>query len=181
LGLSEYDAGVLTSSKSLTAFFETTISTLSPGSGEGERKFAKPVSNWITGEVARLLNQSGEAGMDIGQSKFKPAHLADLVLLVEKGEISGTGAKQALSFAWSSGDAIAVIVKRENLSQVSDTGQLGQAVDEVILANPAQWAELCSGKDKIMGFFVGQIMKKTGGKANPALLQKLISEKLAKK
>jgi Asp-tRNA(Asn)/Glu-tRNA(Gln) amidotransferase B subunit len=100
------------------------------------------------------------------------------VLLLTAQEISSTGAKQVIASAWKTGDPVAKIVERENLRQVSDTSALEPVVEKVLAANPAQVAELKAGKEKIMGFFVGQIMKQTGGKANPALLQELIRKKV---
>ena len=166
LGLSAYDAGVLTASKSLAAYFEAAVAL---GAA------AKPAANFLTGEIARRLN---DEGIEIPQSKLRPEHLAELVSLTASGAVSSTGAKQALNVAFKTGDAISAIVEREGLKQVSDVSALEPVVAEVIAANPAQAADLKAGKDKLMGFFVGQLMKKTGGKANPALLQELIKKKL---
>ncbi len=166
LGLSPYDAGVLTSSAGLVEFFERTVAL---GAS------AKPVANFLTGEVARRLN---DEGIEIGQSRLTPTHLAELVMLVQAGQVSSTGAKQALGVAWQTGHAMATIVDREGLRQVSDLGELERWVDEVWAANPGQAAELRSGKDKLLGFFTGQVMKKSGGKANPALIQELIRKKV---
>ncbi len=173
-GLSAYDAGVLCSSKSLAGFFEQSV-TASEKAGLSARDAAKPAANLLTGEVARRLN---EEGIEISASKLRPDQIASLVLLITKNIVSSTGAKKALSIAWESGDSIDAIVDREGLKQVSDVSAIEPIVDAVIAANAALFAELKGGKDKMMGFFVGQIMKQTGGKANPALIQELIRRKL---
>jgi aspartyl-tRNA(Asn)/glutamyl-tRNA(Gln) amidotransferase subunit B len=137
---------------------------------------AKPASNFLAGEVSRLLN---EEAIEISQSKFKPLHLAEIIKLTQDGAVSSTGAKTLISTVWKTGEAVQTIVDREGLRQVSDTSALEPAIDAVIGENSAQVAEFRAGKDKLLGFFVGQVMKKTGGKANPALLQELIRRKLA--
>lgn len=166
LGLSEYDAGVITASRSLAQFYEKAIDS---------KELAKPIANLLTGEVSRRLN---EENIEIGQSKVKPEHLADTAKLLLEKTISSTGAKQILQSVWKTGDSVATIVEREGLKQVNDTSALDPVIEEVLAANPAQVAEFKAGKEKVMGFFVGQIMKKTGGKANPGLLQDLIKKKL---
>jgi aspartyl-tRNA(Asn)/glutamyl-tRNA(Gln) amidotransferase subunit B len=103
----------------------------------------------------------------------------DLVRLIQAQAISHPGAKQALSLAWKTGEQIPVIVDREGLRQVSDVSALEPLVRSLIAESPTQVAEFKSGKEKVMGFFVGQIMKKSGGKANPAMLQDLIRKVLS--
>ncbi len=169
LGLSPYDAGVLTGTKSLAEFFDRVVQIL------GGSALAKPAANWVTGEVSRLIN---EAGIEIHQSKIRPEHIADLVRLVHDQVLSSTGAKQVLALVWTSGDAVQVIVDREGLKQVSDVGALDPVIQKVIENNPKQAAEFRAGKDKLLGFFVGQVMKETGGKANPGLLGELVKKKL---
>jgi aspartyl-tRNA(Asn)/glutamyl-tRNA(Gln) amidotransferase subunit B len=166
LGLSDYDAGVLTASQALARFFDRAVELGAE---------AKAAANLVTGEISRLLNESG---LEIPQTRLRPEHVADLVTLVKAGAVSSTGAKKALGFAWGGGGEMKEIVAREGLAQVSDTSSIEPVVDEVLKANPAQVAELKGGKDKVMGFLVGQIMKKTGGKANPTLVQELIRKKL---
>jgi aspartyl-tRNA(Asn)/glutamyl-tRNA(Gln) amidotransferase subunit B len=170
-GLSAYDAGVLTSSKDLNAIFEATLTE------HGDSKAAaKPASNLITGVVARLTN---ETGMEVTESKLKASHLAEVIKLTQKNEVSSTGAKTIITKAWESGDSVSTIVDREGLKQVSDLSSLEPAIDQVIAANPSQVADFKAGKDKLLGFFVGQVMKATGGKANPGLLGDLIRKKLS--
>jgi aspartyl-tRNA(Asn)/glutamyl-tRNA(Gln) amidotransferase subunit B len=175
LALSPYDAGVLTSSKTLAEFFEKSVHNLVQ-SGMNAKSAAKPTANWITGEVARLLN---EEGIEINQSRLKPNHIADVVQLVQKQVLSSTGAKQVIGTVWKTGEAVSVIVDREGLTQVSDTSALDPVVEKVILAFPGQAADYRAGKEKLLGFFVGQVMKETGGKANPSLLGELVKKKLA--
>ena len=174
LGLSAYDAGVLTGSKPLADFFDAAVALLA-SEGTPPTVSAKPLANLITGEVARRLN---EEGIEIGESRLRPAHVAELVKLTAANVVSSTGSKQALNVAWKSGEAIGLIVQREGLQQVSDLTALEPAIDGIIAANPGQVAEFKAGKDKLIGFFVGQAMKATGGKANPALLQEIIRKKL---
>ena len=175
LGLSPYDAGVLTSSKSLIEFFEKTIHVLSE-TGMSAKTAAKPVTNWLTGEVARLINESG---LEVNQSKLKPGHIADVVHLVQDQVVSSTAAKQIVLLAWNSGELVSTIVEREGLKQVSDVGALETAIDKIIAKCGGQVAEYRSGKEKLLGFFVGQVMKETGGKANPGLVGDLLKKKLA--
>ena len=174
LGLSAYDAGVLTGSQSLAEFFEKVVKDLVEG-GMDLKVAAKPAANSITGEVARLLN---EEGIEITQSRLTPRHIADGVRLVQNQTLSNTGAKQVIAAAWKSGDPVASIVEVLGLKQVSDSGSLDPVIDRVIAAFPTQSAEFKSGKDKLLGFLVGQVMKESGGKANPALVGDLLRKKL---
>ncbi len=169
LGLSAYDAGVLTGSKSLAEFFDQVVQKL------GSSALAKPAANWVTGEISRLIN---EQGIEIHQSKIRPEHIADLVRLVHDQVLSSTGAKKVLELVWVSGESVHLIVDREGLTQVSDVSALEPVIQKVIDSNAKQAADFRSGKDKLLGFFVGQVMKETGGKANPALLGELIRKKL---
>jgi aspartyl-tRNA(Asn)/glutamyl-tRNA(Gln) amidotransferase subunit B len=166
--LTPYDAGVLTSSKVLAGFFERTLEMLSPAG-------AKPVANWITGELSRLANENE---IDLDQSPFTPQHLADLIKLTQAQALSSTGAKQVLQTIWKEGGTVDSVVTRDGLKQVSDTSALEPKIDEVLAAHPTQVAEFKAGKEKVLGFIVGQVMKATGGKANPSLLQELIRQKL---
>jgi aspartyl-tRNA(Asn)/glutamyl-tRNA(Gln) amidotransferase subunit B len=175
LGLSQADALALTASSALACFFEECLEEFRR-SGEDTRSGAKPAANWITGELSRFSN---EAGLGLRESKVTARHLADLVRLTTTQVVSSTGAKQALGLAWASGDSIELIVEREGLRQVSDTGALGAAIDRILAANPGQVAEYRSGKEKVFGFIVGQVMKEMKGKANPGLVNDLLKKKLA--
>lgn len=172
LGLSSYDAGVLTSSASLARFFESILRLLGPDS----KSLAKAVSNHVAGEISRLMN---EDQIEISGSKLMPEHVADAVKLQSTDGISSTGAKAVLGIAWKTGESVDAIVEKEGLKQVSDTGALEKAVEDVIAANPGQTAEYRAGKEKLLGFFVGQVMKATGGKANPTMLQEIVKKKLS--
>jgi aspartyl-tRNA(Asn)/glutamyl-tRNA(Gln) amidotransferase subunit B len=175
MALNSYDAGLLTSSKATAEFFENTVEILAQG-GMDRKTAGKPAANWITGELSRLAN---EEGIEIQQSRVTPAHIAGIVKLGLAQTISSTGAKQVILTAWKTGGEVMAIVEREGLKQVSDVGALDPAIDQVIASHPAQVAEFKGGKEKVLGFFVGQVMKATGGKANPALLQELIRKKLS--
>jgi aspartyl-tRNA(Asn)/glutamyl-tRNA(Gln) amidotransferase subunit B len=170
-GLSSQDAAALTSSKSLAGFFEETVALVS-----GDKKLAaKSAANLLTGEITRLAN---DAGVDVSQGKLSTKHLADLVRLVLDSVVSSTGAKQVIGAVWKNGESVEAIVEREGLKQVSDLGSIEPAVDKIIAANPDNVAAYRGGKEKLLGFFVGQVMKETGGKANPALIQELVKKKL---
>ncbi|MGK5084144.1 Asp-tRNA(Asn)/Glu-tRNA(Gln) amidotransferase subunit GatB [Bdellovibrionota bacterium FG-1] len=170
-GLSSLDASVLTGSMAFARFFEATLAELQDPGGT-----AKPTANLMTGEVIRLLN---EDTVELGQAKLTPSHLAEILRLVCAQAISSTGAKTAIAEVWKTGDPVAKIVERAGLRQVSDLGALAPVVDQVLAEFPAQVAELKSGKEKVIGFLVGQVMKRSGGKANPQMLQELIKKRLS--
>lgn len=172
--LTTYDAGVLTSSLEMAAFFEKSLKTLTDR-GRDSKESAKPVANFLTGELARLLNEEGGS---IASSKLTPAQIADLVDGVQAQEISSTGAKQVLAACWKDGGKVSDWIEKLGLKQVSDLSALEPIIDQVIDANAAQAEQYRAGKDKLIGFFVGQVMKASGGKANPAMLQELIQKKL---
>ncbi|PWB45557.1 MAG: Asp-tRNA(Asn)/Glu-tRNA(Gln) amidotransferase GatCAB subunit B [Nitrosomonadales bacterium] len=188
--LPAYDAGVLTSSRELADYFEATAKALGgplspsplPQAGEGDadasqlRNAAKLAANWIMGDLSAALNKEGK---DIAGSPISSSQLAGLLKRIQDSTISGKIAKEVFSAMWSGeGEADAVIEAR-GLRQVSDSGAIEKIIDEIIAANPAQVAEYRSGKDKLFGFFVGQAMKASKGKANPAQLNELLKQKLA--
>lgn len=173
-GLSAYDAGVITASQSLSKIFGAALGLVSIRNLE-VKEFAKGISNLLSGEVARLMNDENK---DLSESKLNESHLVDLISLLKKNEISSSAAKTVLRSSWESGEEVNLLVEKLGLRQVSDLSALLPVIEKVLADNPAQLAELKSGKEKLMGFFVGQIMKLTGGKANPAMLQNLIKEKL---
>jgi len=175
LGLSAYDAGVITRDAGMMNFYDQAVKLLSP-QDRPDAGLAKSVANFLTGEVSRRIN---DEGCELSASRLTPHHLVELARATAGGVISSAGAKQALNLAWKTGETISVIVDREGLKQVSDIGQLEPVVAQIFSDFPAQIAELRSGKDKVLGFLVGQLMKRTGGKANPALLQELIRKRLA--
>ncbi len=174
-GLSAYDAGVLTSSASVSSFFQSSMDTVVKA-GFSPAQAAKPVVNLLSSEILRLVN---EMQVELESAKIRPEHLGHATIAQLKNEISATNAKAALTEAWNTGDSIDSIIEAKGLKQVSDTGALEKAVEAVIAANPGQAAEFRAGKDKLLGFFVGQAMKATGGKANPAMLQEIVKKKLS--
>jgi aspartyl-tRNA(Asn)/glutamyl-tRNA(Gln) amidotransferase subunit B len=140
-----------------------------------EPSMAKPAANLILSEVMRLLN---EEGIELKAACITPRHIAETVRLTQAQTISSTGAKTVIAQAWKTGDPVDAIVERAGLKQVSDVSALAPIVDALIVEFPSQTAELKAGKEKLMGFFVGQVMKRSGGKANPVMLQELIKKRL---
>jgi aspartyl-tRNA(Asn)/glutamyl-tRNA(Gln) amidotransferase subunit B len=168
-GLTRYDAGLITASKSLSRFFEESVSE---ADGKG---LAKSVANLLTGEVSRLLN---ETGVSIQETRFKPEQFSELARLIGSQTISVTAAKQVIGILWAEGGEVNAVVEREGLKQVNDLSALDPIIEKIIQDHPKQAEEFRSGKDKLIGFFVGQAMKATAGKANPAMLQELVLKKL---
>jgi len=165
-GLSEYDADLLTASRELAGYFETVARDT------GEPKLA---ANWIGGELAAALNKSGS---DIGASPVTAAQLAGLIRRITDDTISGKIAKQVFEALWNGeGDADQIIEAR-GLRQITDTGAIESLIDAIISANPEQVEQYRSGKDKVFGFFVGQVMKQSQGKANPQQVNDLLKRKL---
>ena len=166
-GLSEYDAGVLSMSRAVADYFETAAA------GVADKKLA---ANWVMGELAGALNK---AGLEISASPLGAEDLLGLLRRIEDDTISGKIAKEVFEAMWSGeGDADAVIEAR-GLKQITDAGSVEAIIREVMAANPQQLEQYRAGKDKLFGFFVGQVMKSTGGKANPALVNQLLKKLLA--
>lgn len=166
LGLSPYDASVLSADKASAEYFEVVANDNDP----------KLASNWITAELFGRLNKEGKS---IEDSPVSPQQFNGLLKLIADQTISGKIAKTVLDRMVETGKEAAVIVEEEGLVQVTDTAAIEKAIDEVFAANPDKLAEYRSGKDKLFGFFVGQVMKATGGKANPAALNDLLKAKLS--
>ena len=165
-GLSRYDATVLTSSKELGDYFEACVVAY---------PHPKTVANWVMGELARLLNAHD---MDITASPVSPAQLAALLCLIDDGTISGKIAKTVFEEMFTTRKDPATIVREKGLVQITDEDAIAAVVDEVINANPKSVQDYKAGKEKALGFLVGQVMKATRGKANPALVNKMLKEKL---
>jgi aspartyl-tRNA(Asn)/glutamyl-tRNA(Gln) amidotransferase subunit B len=163
--LPEYDAVLLTADREVAEYFEQTVK----GGAQ-----AKKASNWIMTELMRELK-----GEEISSCKVTAPQLAALLLMVEKNTISGKIAKTVFLDMMENGKDPEAIVKEKNLVQVSDVGELQALVKEIIAANPGQADDFRAGKTKLMGFFVGQLMKKTKGQANPKLANELFSKELA--
>jgi aspartyl-tRNA(Asn)/glutamyl-tRNA(Gln) amidotransferase subunit B len=167
--LSAYDAGVLSASREMGVYYETVVATLGV-------PHAKLAANTVMGEVSSALNRDN---LDIADSRVSPQALAGLLVRVVDATISGKMAKDVFENMWSDGKSADAIIEAQGLKQITDTGAIDEVIDSVIAANPKQLAEYRSGKDKLFGFFVGQVMKATGGKANPAQLNELLKVKLA--
>jgi len=167
LGLKPEQAGLLAMSVASAAFFEEALALGAD---------PKAAANWITQDVAGLLNK---ARIELPEAKLTPAHVADLVRLVDDGTVSATGAKQVLEEAFETGRPAAEIVEARGLRQVTDTSALETWVDEAIAENPGPVEQFRGGKEGILGFLVGQVMKRSGGSANPKVVNELLRERLA--
>jgi len=166
-GLPEYDAGVLTVSKGIADYFEACVKLFNQ---------PKTISNWVMGELTRELNLSGT---DITASPVTPERLVTLLQLVEKGTVSLKVAREIFPELYSSGKQPEQIVQEKGLTQVSDEGALDKIIDEVLTKNPAQVAQFKEGKQQVLGFLVGQVMKASGGKANPGKVNELLKKKFS--
>jgi aspartyl-tRNA(Asn)/glutamyl-tRNA(Gln) amidotransferase subunit B len=165
-GLSDYDAGVLVSEKETGAFFESVAKGRDP----------KLAANWVMGDLAGLLNKAGKT---IADSPVSADALGGLIDLIADNTISGRIAKDVFAEMFETGKPAKDIVEAKGLRQVTDTGAIDAAIDDIMAKNADKVAEYRGGKDKLLGFFVGQVMKATGGKANPALLNERLKAKLA--
>ncbi|MBI3782512.1 MAG: Asp-tRNA(Asn)/Glu-tRNA(Gln) amidotransferase subunit GatB [Deltaproteobacteria bacterium] len=169
-GLPEYDAEVLTARKDVADYFEAAVRA---------HANAKAVSNWVMGEMLRLIKERHlDAALIIRAWPVLPERLAEMVALVDGGSISGKIAKTVFEAMVKTGKAAPDIVAAQGLTQISDAGEIDAAIDAVLAANPDKVAEYRSGKDKLFGFFVGQVMKATQGKANPQKLNEILKKKL---
>ena len=166
MGLSEYDAEVLTAERALSEYFETVARV----SGH-----PKPAANWVMGDLMAALKADGK---EIAASPITAEHLGDLVKRIASGELSGKLAKEIFPKMFSTGDAPGVIVEREGLKQISDTGALDQVIVDVIAANPKQVEQYRGGKSSVINFLVGQAMKATRGQANVTVVTDLLKQKL---
>jgi aspartyl-tRNA(Asn)/glutamyl-tRNA(Gln) amidotransferase subunit B len=166
-GLPEYDADMLTQSRALAAYYE-----------EAARLSGQPkvISNWMMGELMRLLNAEGK---EIEDCPVRPDRLAGMVKMISDGTISTKIAKTVFEDMYGTGKDAETVVREKGLVQVSDSGAIETIIADVIKANPAQHADYQGGKDKLFGFFVGQVMKASKGKANPDLVNELLKKKLA--
>lgn len=165
-GLNEYDAAVLTSAKATVDYFEATVAAGAP---------AKQAANWIMGDLQALLTESKN---DIAACKVSAADLAAMIGLIEQGTISGKIAKELLPAMFETGKAPKELVAEKGLVQISDTGAIEAAVRSAIAANPGPVADFRAGKKQAAGFLVGQIMKATQGKANPKLVNEILTREL---
>ncbi|MGH7260511.1 MAG: Asp-tRNA(Asn)/Glu-tRNA(Gln) amidotransferase subunit GatB, partial [Nitrospiraceae bacterium] len=165
-GLPRYDADVITSSKALADYFEHCVKLFNQ---------PKTVSNWVLGEVLRELGNSGTA---VENSPVSPERLVSLLKLVEAGTVSLKVAREIFPEVYASGKSPEEIVKAKGLTQVSDEGALAKIIEEVMAKNPTQVEQYKAGKEQVLGFLVGQVMKASGGKANPGKVNELLKGKL---
>ncbi len=168
LGLSAYDAGVLVAERETAAFFEAVVTAV----GGRDPKLA---ANWVTGELFGALNRSG---LELAEAPVDAAKLGGLLDLVVDGTISGRIAKEVFEAMWETGRSAADIVEQKGLKQISDEGAIAAIVDQLVADNPKQAEQFRAGNEKIIGWFVGQVMKATQGKANPGVVNQLLREKL---
>ncbi len=166
-GVPEYDADMLTQSRALAAYFEESVRL----SGQ-----PKVVSNWMMGELMRLLNGEGK---EIEDCPIRPDRLAGMIKMINDGVISTKIAKTVFEEMYKTGKDAETVVQEQGLVQVSDSGAIEQIIADVIKANPSQAADYKAGKEKLFGFFVGQVMKASKGKANPDLVNQLLKKKLS--
>ncbi|HEY2634247.1 MAG TPA: Asp-tRNA(Asn)/Glu-tRNA(Gln) amidotransferase subunit GatB [Steroidobacteraceae bacterium] len=174
-GLSAYDAGVLSASRELGAYFEALAAQLGAGTAHDPATHAKLAANWVMGELSSALNRDNA---EITASRIAPAQLSGLLTRIVDQTISGKIAKEVFEAMWAEGNSADAIIEAKGLKQITDSGAIEGVIDAVIAANPKQLADYRSGKDKLFGFFVGQVMKATAGKANPAQLNELLKLKL---
>jgi aspartyl-tRNA(Asn)/glutamyl-tRNA(Gln) amidotransferase subunit B len=164
--LSEYDASVLTASKAMADFFEKCVE---------EYPRPKVVGNWLMGDLMRELN---DQGIEVDRSPIGPRHVAGMLKLIDEGVISGKIAKTIFEEMYNSGNQAREIVKKKGLVQITDQDELEAIVESVMALNPGEVEAYRGGKNKLLGFFVGQVMKATQGKANPGLVNKILKESL---
>jgi len=168
-GLSPYDAGVLSASRELGAYFEAVVAAVGAAN-------AKLAANWVMGELSSALNRDG---VEIGASRVAPSALAGLLARILDNTISGKIAKEVFESLWTDGSDADAIIAAKGLKQITDSGAIEAIIDEIIAANPKQLADYRSGNDKLFRFFVGQVQKATQGKANPAQVNDLLKQKLS--
>jgi aspartyl-tRNA(Asn)/glutamyl-tRNA(Gln) amidotransferase subunit B len=169
-GLSAYDAGVLTASRELADYYESVVRALGGGGPA-----AKLAANWVMGDFSAFLNRDG---LEIATARVPAAGLAGLLRRIQDETISGKIAKEVFELMWAEAREADAVIEARGLKQITDSGAIESAIEAVMAANPKQLAEYRAGKDKLFGFFVGQTMKATEGKANPAQLNELLKKKL---
>ncbi|MBD2005637.1 MULTISPECIES: Asp-tRNA(Asn)/Glu-tRNA(Gln) amidotransferase subunit GatB [Cyanophyceae] len=166
LGLSPYDTRVLTEDRTVAEYFEAAVE---------HKANPKQAANWVMGDITAYINNNK---LSITEIALKPENLAELISLIEDGTISGKIAKELLPELLTNGGSAKALVESKGLVQISDTGELEKIIDAVIAASPKELEQYRSGKTKLLGFFVGQVMKQTGGRADPKVTNQLIQQKL---
>lgn len=179
-GLNRYDANLLTSSRELANYFEAVVKASSGSNGPKGSKGpnesdAKLCANWVMGDLLGALNKNN---LDITESPISPEHLGKLIQRIHDKTISGKIAKTIFDLLWQGGTDVDSIIEQQGLKQVTDLSAIEALVDKIIQDNPGQVAEYRSGKDKLFGFFVGQVMKVSQGKANPDQVNEILKAKL---
>ena len=176
-GLSIYDASLITNSKAMAEFFDSCMAIWGPKFDQmvlGQK--AKAASNWLLGDVSRLLNQSN---LEITESKLTPAHIVELIDNVESGGISGATAKKVLEDIFSTGKGVTQIIQEEGLSQIGGETELAGLVDKVLATHTQAVADYQAGKEQAIGFLVGQVMRESKGRANVSTVTTILRDKLA--
>ncbi|NDU92879.1 MAG: Asp-tRNA(Asn)/Glu-tRNA(Gln) amidotransferase subunit GatB, partial [Ferrovum sp.] len=168
LGLSHYDAGVLTASYDLARYFLALMACVAGA--------AKLCANWVSGELAAALHREG---LEVCQSRVTPAQLGGLLRRIQDGTVSGKMAREIFDVLWTDGGEADTLIASRGMKQISDVSALEKIVEELMAAHPDQVAEYRSGKEKVFGFFVGRAMKASGGRANPAQLNAILKDRLA--
>ncbi len=175
LGVSEYNAGVLVAEKENADYFEDLLGELTQKTGKDKDKLATQAANWV---IVDLFGALKKAGKSITESPVSIQHAAELLSLQVDGTISGRIAKDVFEIMLKTGSSPEQIVEEKGLKQVSDTGAIEAMIDEILDSNQGKVEQYRAGKDKLFGFFVGQVMKKTQGKANPQVVNQLLRPKL---
>jgi aspartyl-tRNA(Asn)/glutamyl-tRNA(Gln) amidotransferase subunit B len=166
-GLSEYDADLLTASRELADYYEQAAAACTD---------AKLAANWVMGELAASLNRDGK---ELGESPVSAQMLGGMLQRIEDKTISGKIAKQVFEAMWQGVGSADEVIEAKGLKQITDSGAIEKVVDEVIATNPEQAEQFRAGKEKLLGFFVGQVMQRTKGKANPQQVNELLRSKLS--
>lgn len=174
----EYDSLVLTQEKALADYYEDVVKSAGPGKDAAPENsaIAKQASNWVMTDLMRELNESKKS---VETSPISSANLGKMISLIDQGTISGKIAKTVFAEMWSSGKEPETIVKEKGLVQITDTSAIEKAIEDVIAASPNETAAYRGGKEKLFGFFVGQVMKATKGQASPDIVNQLLKKKLA--
>lgn len=175
-GLSDYDAALITGSKSTADFFEQTLDVLAQENEQAQSANAKIVVNWLSGEMARLLNAGG---IEISETKITPAELASLIKIVESGVIGSSQAKEVFQEMFATGGSAMGIVNTRGLSQIVDVDSMMPILDQVIESNASAVRDYLNGKQEAIRYLVGQTMKITKGRANPAVVLDLLKTRLS--
>jgi aspartyl-tRNA(Asn)/glutamyl-tRNA(Gln) amidotransferase subunit B len=169
-GLSEYDAGVLTMTRALADFYEQTLEL---------SKQPKAAANWIMGDILKFYKDDNVDLKDLSKSPIKPQMLAEMIALVDNGTISGKIAKSVVEEMYRTGKTAKAIIEEKGLVQITNAAEIEKIVSKVLDENPQSVAQYKAGKTGMLGFFVGQVMKLTEGRANPQVVNDLLRKKLA--